>query len=303
MWSGLVRRPELPGRGSPDARDLALLRLAELEFAGGERLNVIGKIDPAALDGLRRDGLLRTSPDDPFTIGPEFAHDEVRRYAIARLLLSGDTPASRTLQAGAPRWSLSAARLACQAWLGRPDTAKTPLAGRLGVLQESFNALVDAGHGARWGDVPGEALLTLADPEAVLRDAWPELRAHDAAGVRRLARLVDQRLRDDNGIVDVIAVEPIIRLLLEAEAPWRSGKHAQGLFRAWLRGHVVTNTAVGHPLRNPASRASRRGMCGGGSSLHRGAGSRGCCEGRPNSGGGRARAPVRGEPRRPLLAD
>ena len=249
VWSGLVRRPELPGRGSPDARDLALLRLAELEFAGGERLNVIGKIDPAALDGLRRDGLLRTSPDDPFTIGPEFAHDEVRRYAIARLLLSGDTPASRTLQAGAPRWSLSAARLACQAWLGRPDTAKTPLAGRLGVLQESFNALVDAGHGARWGDVPGEALLTLADPEAVLRDAWPELRAHDAAGVRRLARLVDQRLRDDNGIVDVIAVEPIIRLLLEAEAPWRSGKHAQGLFRAWLRGHVVTNTAVGHPLR------------------------------------------------------
>ena len=249
VWSGLVRRRELHDRGFPDARETALLQLAELELGEGERLDVISRIDPAALDGLRRDGLLRTSPDTPFKIGPEFAHDEVRCYAVARLFLASDSLVSRLLRAGAPRWSLAAARLACQAWLARPDTSTAPLRGRFAALQASFDALVDAGHETRWGDVPGEALLALADSEALLRDAWPELTADGAAGLRRLARLVDQRLRDGKGVVDVIAVEPIIALLLEDRAPWRSGDHARDLLRDWLRGHVVANTGAGHRLR------------------------------------------------------
>ena len=249
VWSGLVRRHEVSDRGTPDARDVALLRLAELDLTGGERLDVISKIDPGALDGLRRDGLLRRSTDELFTIGPEFAHDEVRRYALARLLLASDTPASRILQNGAPRWSLSAARLACQAWLGRPDAATTPARGRLRKLQASFDGLVDAGHGTRWGDVPGEALLALPNPEAVIQDAWPELRADGSAGLQRLARLVKQRLRDENGIVNLLAVEPIIKLLLEDEIPWRSGDYAQELLRDWLRAHVFAGTPAGHPLR------------------------------------------------------
>ena len=249
VWSGLVRRREMSDRGFPDARETALLRLAELELGEGERLDVISRIDPAALDGLRRDGLLRTSPEAPFQFGPEFAHDEVRRYAVARLFLIGDSPASRLLRVEAPRWSLAAARLACQAWLGRPGTSMAPLAGRFVALQAYFDALAAAGHGSRWGDVPGEALLALADPEALLRDAWPELIADGAAGLRRLARLVDQRLCDGNGVVDVIAVEPIIALLLEDRAPWRSGDHARDLLRDWLRGHVVAGTGAGHRLR------------------------------------------------------
>ena len=249
VWAGLVRRHEKADRGSPVARDVALLRLADFELYGGDRLKVISDIDPAAVDGLYRDELLRTSPRDASLIGPEFAHDEVRRYAVARLLLSEETPALRMLQAGAPRWSLSAAQLACQAWLQRPHAAKTPLAGRLSTLQESFDRLVKAGHGARWGDVPGEALLALADPQAVLRDAWPELVADDAVGLRRLARLADQRLRDDNGVVDHIAVEPIIALLLEDTTPWRFGKYAEDLLRDWLEAHVVAKTVAGHSLR------------------------------------------------------
>src|SRR5881396_3017988 len=55
----------------------------------------------------------------------------------------------------------------------------------------------------------GEALLTLGDPEPVLRDAWAELRAEKDNGPRRLARLIDQRLRDENGLVRVVAVEPV----------------------------------------------------------------------------------------------
>lgn len=249
VWSGLIRRRKMSDRGYPDARETTLMRLAELELGEGERLDVISGIDPAALDGLRRDGLLRTSPEDPFQIGPEFAHDEVRRYAVARLFLASESPASRLLRAGAPRWSLAAAQLACQAWLGRPDTSVAPLKGRFVALQASFDALVAAGHGSRWGDVPGEALLTLADPEALLRDAWPELLADGAAGLRRVARLVDQRLREENGVVNVIAVEPIIALLLEDHAPWRSGDHAIELLRDWLRGHVVADTGAGHRLR------------------------------------------------------
>ena len=249
VWSGLVRRREMSDRGFPDARETALLRLAELELDDGERLDVISSIDPAALDGLRRDGLLRTSPEAPFQIGPEFAHDEIRRYAVARLFLASESPASRLLEAGVPRWSLAAARLACQVWLGRLGTSIPPPTGRFVALQASFDLLVAAGHESRWGDVPGEALLALADPEALLRDAWPELLADGAAGLRRLARLVDQRLGDGNVVVDVGAVEPIIDLLLEDRTPWRSGNYARVLLRDWLRGHVVASTSAGHRLR------------------------------------------------------
>ena len=249
VWSGLVRRREMSDKGFPDARETALLRLAEQELDGSERLVVIAGIDAAALDGLRRDGLLRTPRETLFMIGPEFAHDELRRYAVARVLLSSNDLPSKLLKAGAPRWSLAAARLACQAWLGRPETSTASLSGRFAELQSSFDALVDSGHGSRWGDVPSETLLTLADPEALLRDAWPNLLTDDAAGLRRLARLVDQRHYDKNGVVDIIAVEPIITILLEDPAPWRSGKYAEDLLRAWLRGHVVAHTAAGHSLR------------------------------------------------------
>ena len=172
---GLVRRHEQSDRGTPDARELALLRLADLALCGGDALDVVGAIDPAALDGLRRDGLLRTSLDDPFEIGPEFAHDEVRRYAVARLLLAAGNLTSKLVDCGVPRWSLGAARLACQALLAAPDTPSEPPARQVRSGAEAFDDLVEAGHGERWGDVPGEALLTLGDPDPVLRDAWPDL--------------------------------------------------------------------------------------------------------------------------------
>ena len=249
VWSGVVRRRDLPKRGSPDGRESVLLRLAALALSGSQRLGVISELDPTALAGLRQDGLLRTSLEDPFMIGPEFAHDEVRRYAVARLLLADRAPASRIMRDEAPRWALAAARLACQALLAEPDTATTPLRGRFAALQASFDALVEAGYGARWGDVPSEALITLADPSAVLKDAWLELGAGDAAGLRRLARLVDQRLRKDSGIVDLVAIEPIIKLLVEDDAPWQSGRYAEDLLREWLQGHAIAGTPAGHPLR------------------------------------------------------
>ena len=252
VWSGLVRRGGRSDRGSPEAREWVLLKLADLVLSEADNLgtlDVVGRFDTTAIAGLRLDGLLRTSSDNPFMIGPEFAHDEVRRYAIARLLLSDRAPALKIMAAGAPRWSLAASRLACQGLLAEPDTATYPVCGRFASMQASFDGLVEAGHGARWGDVPGEALLTIANPDVVLRDAWPGLLADDSAGLRRLARLVNQRLRRDNGCVDVTAIEPIITLLLEGHAPWRSGKHVEHLLRDWLHGHVLAKTAACHPLR------------------------------------------------------
>lgn len=249
VWSGLVRRRGRSDRGHPDARATVLLRLAEISLSGDERLDAIAGLDPAAVDGLRRDGLLHSPPDNPFMIGPDFAHDEVRRYAVSRLLLAERDPTSRILSAGAPRWALGAATLACQVLLDEPDTPASPLGGKFTRLQASFDQLVEAGHGDRWSDVPGEALITIADFSAVLKDAWPELRADDSAGLQRLARLVKQRLRKDNGIVDHVAIEPIIKLLLDEETPWRLGKYAEDLLRDWLQGHVLADTPMGHPLR------------------------------------------------------
>ena len=249
VWSGLVRRQERSDRGHPDARESVLLRLADHSLKGGDRFDVIDRLDGTAVTGLRQDGLLQASVENPFMIGPDFAHDEVRRYAVARLLLAEKDPAASILSAGAPRWALGAARLACQALLQQPDTAATPLRGRFDTQQTSFDALVEAGHGTRWGDVPGEALITLADSSGLIRDAWPKLRTNDNAGLRRLTRLVGQRHRDDNGIVNLNVVEPIIPLLLGDSEPWKSGEYASNLFREWLQAHVVAGTPAGHPLR------------------------------------------------------
>ena len=245
----LVRRREHADRGQPDARESVLLRLAEHSLGGGDRLSVINSLDPTAVSGLRQDGLLRTSSENPFMIGPDFAHDEVRRYAVARLILADTNITSRLLNAGAPRWALGAARLACQVLLAEPDRATLPLPGRFDTLQAHFDALVEAGHGARWGDVPSEALVTLADPSAILRYAWPGLRGNDASGLRRLARVVGQRTRDSNGFIKLSAVEPVISLLLEEETPWQSGEYAENLLREWLHIHVFEGTPSGNDLR------------------------------------------------------
>ncbi|MDT5029658.1 MAG: hypothetical protein QOE61_6587, partial [Micromonosporaceae bacterium] len=49
VWSGLIRRHERSDRGTPDAREFALLRFADLTLSGGDALQVMGAIDPIAL--------------------------------------------------------------------------------------------------------------------------------------------------------------------------------------------------------------------------------------------------------------
>jgi biotin operon repressor len=235
VWEGLVRRHGSSDRGKPDARNLVMLQLARQALEPRDELDAAITLDADALEGLRKDGLLRTAQDNPFHPVPEFAHDEVRRYAVAWLLLAGGDPVKGLVDAGVPRWVLGAARLACQAMLMGADTSGNPSAGRFMRWQRRFDELVEAGHGQRWADVPGEALLTLGDPRPVLRDAWSQLRADHGAGVQRLVRLVDQRLRDESKFVRVAPVEPLVELLLEDKTPWRSSKPERTLLMDWLR--------------------------------------------------------------------
>lgn len=248
-WSGLVRRHEQADRGMPDARDAVMLRLAELAITGGDPLPVVTTLDGPALDGLRRDGVLRTSTAEPFKIGPEFAHDEVRRYAVARLLLGSGDLTARLLAAGMPRWSLGASRLACQLYLAAPDSSANPVAGRFARLQHAFDAVVTAGHGERWADVPSEALLRLAEQRPLLVDAWAELCANNKTGLHRLCRLIDQRFRDSSHLVRVTAVEPLIKQLLGSATAWRGDEKLQDLIRDWLRSLIVANLPAGDALR------------------------------------------------------
>ncbi|KAB8166446.1 hypothetical protein FH609_002575 [Streptomyces sp. 3MP-14] len=249
VWAGLVRRNGSKDHGILDAREVAMLLLSRHALQGGDQLAVAASIDPDALAGLRKDGLLRTSLDNPFRPLPEFAHDEVRRYAVAWLLLAEGDPMRVLVDAGVPRWALGAARLACQAVLVAPASNSNPVAGRFVRWQCKFDELVAAGHGERWTDVPGEALLTLADPRPVLREAWPQLQGEGRAGVRRLIRLVDQRLRDQHAFVRVAAVEPLVELLLDDETPWRTGDEVRTLLADWLRSLVHSEVPGGHPLR------------------------------------------------------
>lgn len=113
---------------------------------------------------------------------------------------------------------------------------------------QAFDALVAAGHGARWGDVPGEALLTLGNPRPLLTDSWPAPRGQNAAGLRRLLRLVDQRHRL-NAFIDPVVAEPMVALLLDEAVPWRAGKEVARLLREWLASLVAQGTPEGNPLR------------------------------------------------------
>jgi hypothetical protein len=103
------------------------------------------------------------SPED------EFASDLVRDLAIARLLITSGWHLLD--QAGAPRWALRAARLACQARLAAAGAGSEL---ERTTIQAVFDELAKE-HGSRWAEVPMEALLTLGNAQDALTRAWPAL--------------------------------------------------------------------------------------------------------------------------------
>jgi hypothetical protein len=235
VWDGLVRRSERnePGRGSPDARDSVLVGLARRQVLG--KATIAPEVDPAALPALRSDGLLLAAgPTAAWSSGDEFATDLIRDFALARLFLIDEWAPLRG--AGAPRWALRAARLACQARFAQSGRATENARTE---LQEVFDSLA-LEYGDRWADIPLEALITLGSAHDALVRAWPALASDDGKSLERLLRLVLQRYTDGLA-ADPILVEPIIRLLLGHgpelfRLPAKVRESADEIEVRWLRG-------------------------------------------------------------------
>ena len=184
VWSGLIRRGESSHADgvSPDDREHALLELARRSLNGG---TITNGASSRALTSLRSDGLLISagltaawSPDD------EFATDLVRDFALARLMVKEGY--GQLSSAGAPRWASRAARLACEVAQFAADVNSEAVRRE---QQSSFDNIA-AEHGARWADIPLEALITRGDG---IERAWPALCSNEWRGLCDLVRVAHQR--------------------------------------------------------------------------------------------------------------
>lgn len=248
IWRQLVRNGERQDSGASDAREQAMLRLAAHAIRGGDTEDLLGRLDNAAIEGLRQHGLLLPAGDLPWQRIPEFKHDLLRFYSLARYLLEERDPVAALTSVGAPRWALPSARLACQILLAAPDDESHARVGRFSRIQQSFDKLVSEGFGQRWADVPAEALITSQDSEFYLADSWNLLSDDGAAGLTRLFRVLRARHRP-GGIVDIHLAEPLVVLLVGKSFDQRTSEAAADLRREWLQAHVLRGTPVGHPTR------------------------------------------------------
>ncbi|EWM09705.1 hypothetical protein [Kutzneria sp. 744] len=179
----------------------------------------------------------------------EFATDLIRDLALCRLFVAaGWQP---LIDAGAPRWAIRAARLACQVTLLAHDQARA-----WHTLRRVFDDLADA-QGGRWSEIPIEALLTTGDAKTTIENVWVTLVSDDNAGLATLLRLA--KLRYVTGTVgDPHVLAPVVAVTYASDHDLGQGSthYAQrgitavmhDLVLAWLRG-LATSTGGSNPLR------------------------------------------------------
>lgn len=233
VWRSLIRRDEIHPQGcaSPDDRDQAALSVAKRTLSiAAEPPHGTGAAE------LRSDGVLRVPNNPALAVGDEFATDLFRDFALCRLFI---TQGWETLSsAGAPRWSIRAARLGCQAALLDPDrlSAWTNLSTKFGAIASA--------KGDRWLEVPYEALLTLGDAESALRELWAALTHNDSAGLAILLRLAEVRYVHGT-IGDAFALAPLVKVTFCERPKIERGLQFEhrsihevirDLVLAWLRG-------------------------------------------------------------------
>jgi hypothetical protein len=233
VWRSLIRRDEIhaPGTASPDDREQAALNVAK------RTLNITA--DPPHGTGaaeLRSDGVLRVPNNPALSRGDEFATDLFRDFALCRLFITqGWEPLA---SAGAPRWSIRAARLGCQSTLLDRNHLSAWMS-----LSTRFNEIAIA-QGDRWLEVPFEALLTLGDAESAIRELWGTLTENNYAALTTLLRLAEVRFVSGT-IGDAFALAPLVRVTFcerpKIEGGPRFGHRTihqviQDLVLAWLGG-------------------------------------------------------------------
>lgn len=249
VWRNLIRRDEihLQGSASPDDRDQAALSAARRTLGiAAEPPHGTGAAE------LRSDGVLRVPNNPALAVGDEFATDLFRDFALCRLFI---TQGWETLSsAGAPRWSIRAARLGCQAALLDSNrlSAWTNLSTKFGAIASA--------QGDRWLEVPYEALLTLGDAESALRELWVTLTDNDSAGLAILLRLAEVRYVHGT-LGDAFALAPLVKVAFcerpKIEHAPRFGHRTvheviRDLVLAWLRGmaRVVQPDALRQEVRD-----------------------------------------------------
>jgi hypothetical protein len=248
VWQHLVLDGGQQPAGAGADREQVMLQLAAHALLKADVDDLLARLDNAAVDSLRRSGLIRPASGLPWDRVPDFKHDLIRAYSIARYLLRDRDLAGALIAVGAPRWTLPAARLACEVLLSAPDVPSHPLAGRFAQLQSSFEALASAGHGERWSDLPTEALLVGRDPARLLDDAWPLLVDGERSGLARLIRILHGRHQPEAWLDPVVA-EPVVARLVGQATPRGLGDDVAELIRDWLWSHVILRTEAGQPTR------------------------------------------------------
>ncbi len=246
VWTKLVRNDQRANRGLPEARDQVMLQLAAQQLRQTDAIALYTSLNADAVAGLQHDVLLR--PAEQWQPLPAFAHDLLRTYAVARLLLSFDDPIGELISNGAPRWAFPVVRLVCQVRLDASDSLGKPLAGRFARLQTAIDRFPAAGHGDRWADLPTEAVVSLPNSREILADAWPALVESDAAGLRRVLRVIQQRY-GRTGFIDRLVAEPLVGLVFEHGWSSQLQGEVDELLCGWLRGLVFAREPASHPLR------------------------------------------------------
>ncbi|MBU2073670.1 MAG: hypothetical protein KJ938_04480 [Actinobacteria bacterium] len=233
VWNGLVLRDGTyrPGFSPPEEREGAALAVARRRLGAQETTPT-----SAAVRELRSDGVFRADANPALSQGPDFSTDLYRDFALCRLFLSvGWTP---LIENAAPRWTIRAVRLACEARLTNPgDRTRRQVWDE---LAEEFNAIA-AGEGVRWREVPVEALLTVGDGREAIGELWDVLQRGE--GLDALLRLASSRYVGVFG--DRFALAPIVEVAFcegrDLGRP-RAGtgdtqqERVQELVLAWLSG-------------------------------------------------------------------
>ncbi|MGH3517879.1 MAG: hypothetical protein ACRDQ7_10790, partial [Haloechinothrix sp.] len=234
-WFSLIRSSERTVDGvAPDDRQAAAAAVAYQLLTGQRRDGVPGR----ALSALRADGVL--SSRDRAAVwwsSDRFASDILRDYATAHLLLAEGLQVLVT--STAPRWAIRATRLFCQARLS--EAAQGPPGSLAAAWNELRNQVAElvARHGARWGELPWEALLTAGWAGQALTELTEHLVADEKLRDEAIRCL---RLRfTDAGACDPLIGVPMVDWLVN-HAPDlgepRGGRDnpADELIVSWLRG-------------------------------------------------------------------
>lgn len=245
VWQSTIRNNEirLVNGASPDDREQAALQVARrtLGIPASPQRGI-------AAAELRSDGVLRVPNNPALSTGDEFSTDLFRDFALCRLFIT-ERWSSLGL-AGAPRWSIRAARLGCET-----EFSNSSVPNAWTYLTSAFKEIATA-HGDRWLEVPFEALLTLGDASSAIRQLWGPLIENNCSDLVTLLRLAEGRYV--NGSVgDTFVLAPLVKVIF-CDAPELPGNRMVGsrtvretvqhLVLAWLRGMAV-NRRQPDPLR------------------------------------------------------